>query len=115
MGEAFWDARRDASVRREEDRWAGMQAAEQHQMMVDENCAESRSRKNAGSIPYDLLTLRYHDTNDGNALLAADAHARERQHGRMCQMYDNSNKSGYNPLTGEVNPCGKLGRQPYQA
>merc|ERR1711959_709438 len=109
MGEAFWDARRDASVRREEDRWAGMQAAEQHQMMVDENCAESRSRKNAGSIPYDVLTLRYHDTDDGNALLAADAHARERAAARSHTMYDNANKTGYNPVTGEVNPYGHMG------
>merc|ERR1712205_136489 len=112
--ERFWDARREANVHREEKRWEQMEQAEEHQMAIDESMKEARSRKNAGSIPYDLLTLRYHDTDDGNKLLETDAHARERQHGRMCQMYDNSNKSGYNPVTGETNPYGKLGRDPYQ-
>merc|ERR1712216_55919 len=112
--EKFWDARREANVHREEKRWEQMEQAEEHQMAIDESMKEARSRKNAGSIPYDLLTLRYHDTDDGNKLLETDAHARERQHGRMCQMYDDSNKSGYNPVTGETNPYGKLGRDPYQ-
>merc|ERR1711959_220888 len=108
--EKFWDARREASVHREEQRWEQMEQAEEHQMSIDENMKEARSRKNAGSIPYDLLTLRYHDTDDGQALHEADAHARSRQQARSHQMYDNSNKSGYNPVTGETNPYGKLGR-----
>merc|ERR1711871_869080 len=108
--ERFWDARRDANVRREETRWQQMEHAEQHQAAIDENCQESRSRKNAGSIPYDLVTLRYHDTEDGNALLAADADARTRQQARTELMYDNANRSGYNPVTGDVNPFGKMGR-----
>merc|ERR1711959_30062 len=106
--ERFWDARRDASVRREETRWQQMEQVEQHQAQIDENCQESRSRKNAGSIPYDLVTLRYHDTDDGNALLAADRDARERAKGRTEAMYDNANRSGYNPVTGDVNPFGKI-------
>merc|ERR1712093_144892 len=113
--ERFWDARRDANVRREEQRWEKMESQEAHQMAIDESCKESRSRKNAGSIPYDVLTLRYHDTDDGNALLQADAHARERAAARSHTMYDNSNRTGYNPVTGAVNPYGHMGRQPYQA
>merc|ERR1711959_483762 len=108
--ERFWDARRDASVRREETRWQQMEQVEQHQAQIDENCQESRSRKNAGSIPYDLVTLRYHDTDDGNALLAADHHARERAQMRTHAMYDNANRTGYNPLTGQINPYGHMGR-----
>jgi len=108
--EKFYDARRDASVVREEARWEKMESQEQHQMAIDENCKESRSRKNAGSIPYDVLTLRYHDTDEGNALLEADAHARERQQQRSHLMYDNSNRSGFNPLTGDVNPYGHMSR-----
>merc|ERR1712023_23324 len=108
--EHFWDARREANVRREEQRWEQMEAAEKHQAQIDENCQEARSRKNAGSIPYDLVTLRYHDTDDGSALLAADQHARERQQERTHAMYDNANRSGYNPLTGQVNPYGHMGR-----
>ena len=112
--ENFWDARRDANVRREEARWSAMEAAEEHQAQIEENTQESRSRKNAGSIPYDPVTLRYlsrlthrwlglsrldpnpepachravvltcgwwgryHDTDDGNALLEADAATRVR-------------------------------------
>merc|ERR1711939_1201226 len=109
--EHFWDARREANVRREESRWDKMEGEEKRQMQIDENCQEARSKKNAGSIPYDPVTLRYHDTDDGNALLAADAAARERQKARSETMYDNSNRSGYNPLTGDVNPYGKIGRR----
>jgi len=57
--ENFWDARRDANVRREERRWGEMEAAEEHQAQIEENTQESRSRKNAGSIPYDPVTLRF--------------------------------------------------------
>merc|ERR1711912_53285 len=77
--EHFWDARRESNVRREENRWEKMETQEKHQMAIDENCKDSRSKKNAGSIPYDMLTLRYHDADDGNALLASDLHAKDRQ------------------------------------
>lgn len=89
-----------------------MEDAEKHQSMVDDNCQESRSRKNAGSIPYDLLTLRYHDTDEGAALLGADAAARSRSKFRSNCMYDNANRSGFNPVTGDVNPLGMKGREP---
>ena len=56
--ENFWDARRDANVRREEMRWNAMEAAEERQAQIEENTQESRSKKNAGSIPYDPVTLR---------------------------------------------------------
>merc|ERR1711988_116846 len=108
--ENFWDARRDANVHREEKRWEKMEQQEQHQMAIDANCAESRSRKNAGSIPYDMITLRYHDTDEGGALLQSDQQAKERQVARSQTMYDNANRTGYNPVTGDVNPYGALGR-----
>lgn len=109
--EQFWDARRDAGVRREEQRWDKMEKQEQAQMAIDANCAESRSKKNAGSIPYDMLTLKYHDTAEGGALLESDQHAKERQVARSHCMYDNANRTGYNPLTGDVNPFGAMGRR----
>jgi len=33
--ENFWDARREASVRREEGRWESMEAAEDHQAQIE--------------------------------------------------------------------------------
>ena len=46
--EDFYDARRNANVRREEQRWDQMEQQEQRIAEVEQNCAESRSRKNAG-------------------------------------------------------------------
>merc|ERR1712166_708435 len=102
--ETFYDARRDAGVRREEGRWEVMEAQEQRMAEVDETSAESRGRKNAGSAPFDLLTLQYHDTPAGESLATADQGARVRQDARSGQMYGNANRSGFNPLTGHDNP-----------
>eukprot|EP00658_Telonema_sp_P-2_P063650 TRINITY_DN5240_c0_g1_i16.p1 TRINITY_DN5240_c0_g1~~TRINITY_DN5240_c0_g1_i16.p1 ORF type:complete len:242 (-),score=84.25 TRINITY_DN5240_c0_g1_i16:192-872(-) len=101
--EDFYDARREATVRREEERWERMETEESKNAEIDANCAESRSRKNAGSAPFDLLTLQYHDTPAGENLASLDQGARERQFARSSQMYDNANRSGFNPVTGESN------------
>merc|ERR1711988_1861422 len=47
--ERFWDARRDANVRREETRWQQMEHAEQHQAAIDENC-QARAMSNHESL-----------------------------------------------------------------
>ena len=46
--ENFYDARRDSNVRREETRWESMEQQEQRNAEIEAQCAESRSRKNAG-------------------------------------------------------------------
>ena len=33
--ENFWDARREANIRREEQRWEAMEAAEDHQAQIE--------------------------------------------------------------------------------
>merc|ERR1712195_126237 len=91
--ENFYDARRDSNVKRE-----------QRNAEIEAQCAESRSRKNAGSAPFDMLTLQYHDTPAGEQLADADQGARDRALGRQASMYDNANRSGFNPLTGHDNP-----------
>jgi len=107
--ERFWDARRDAGVVREEQRWEKMEDQEKRQMAIDASQQESRSKKNAGSIPYDMLTLRYHDTTDGTALLQSDEQSKERAVARSHCLYDNANRSGFNPVTGDTNPYGPTG------
>merc|ERR1711865_403094 len=102
--ENFYDARRDSNVRREETRWESMEDQERRNAEIEAECAESRSRKNAGSAPFDMLTLQYHDTEAGEQLAAADQGARDRAVGRQHAMYDNANRSGFNPLTGGDNP-----------
>jgi len=102
--EDFYDARRDSSIRREEARWESMEEQERRNAEAEAHCAESRSRKNAGSAPFDMVTLQYHDTEAGKALAEADQGARSRQQARSKQMYDNANRSGFNPVTGGDNP-----------
>eukprot|EP00656_Telonema_subtile_P055857 TRINITY_DN8781_c0_g1_i2.p1 TRINITY_DN8781_c0_g1~~TRINITY_DN8781_c0_g1_i2.p1 ORF type:complete len:117 (+),score=20.01 TRINITY_DN8781_c0_g1_i2:82-432(+) len=110
--DSFHDARRTAHVDREEGRWQQMEGEEARLAALDASSAESRSRKNAGSAPFDLLTLQYHDTPAGESLASADQGARVRQFARSAQMYDNANRSGFNPLTGEDNAYHSSNRTP---
>merc|ERR1712167_393253 len=43
--ENFYDARRESNVRREETRWENMEAQERKNAEIEQQCAESRSRK----------------------------------------------------------------------
>ena len=104
--------RRDNNLAREEKRWVDMSA----QAQADADRLESKrasglaAKKNASSLPVNLISLEYRTDRAGSLLAHQDSMVKYRSALRTQHLYDRGN-SAYNPITGapklEVAPPAK--------
>ena len=104
--EAVRDNRRDAAVGREETRWARIEAHAQSEKEKWERYRAdgSKAKRNAGSVPFDLVTLNYVPGQAGAQLRAHDQVVRYRSAARAQNLQHRMNSAGYNPVTGADQP-----------
>ncbi len=104
------DFKRAAMIDKEEVRWAEIDESQLNEQKKWEQIRElgERNRRNTGSVPYDPITLGYHNNNDGDQLKHSDDMIRYRSALRA-QALRSRNTCGFNPITGEP---GKFLNQP---
>ena len=104
--EAAIEKRRQDHERREESRFRRMddeaRAAEEHAQYLRDN--PNKGRANQSSVPYDPVSMRYDDSLDGQRLKHKDQRARYAAKLRTNRLQAQTNRNGYNPITGEDVP-----------
>ena len=98
----IYQAKRGEAVAREERRWEQMEAAK---VAEAEKYARYRDdplmgKKNVGSMPFDPVTLRYNDGDDGARLAYEDERIRYRAALRAKNIHEKQNGCGFDTLTG---------------
>lgn len=98
-----YSAKREEAVVREEERWAQMEAQKKAEVEKYQRYREDplMGKKNVGSMPFDVVTLKYNDGADGARMAYEDEQIRYRAALRAKNIHEKSNGSEYNPLTGQ--------------
>ena len=96
------DNRREASMLRDETRWSRLDAQSQaeKEKWTRERAEGTKAKRNAGSVPFDLVTLNYVPGAAGQQLQAHDQVVRYRSAARAQNLQNRMNSAGYNPVTG---------------
>ena len=87
----------------EEERWARIQQekANEEANWLAERQAGIKAKRNASSVPFDMVTLQYHDSLDGERLRYHDDKVRYRAAVRSSNLLKNGgSRAGYDILTG---------------
>ena len=100
--EEFNEKRRMEAFAREEERWATIQQRELIEQDRLKRLQEDpmASKMNSGSNPYDIVTMEYHPTPEGQMLAYHDELVRYRQDIRSAFLAG-KNHAGFNCITGE--------------
>lgn len=87
---------------REGERWARIDAAAREEAERWDEIRESgeRAKRNKSSVPYNPLTLEYHESADGLKLRYADDLVRYRAAQRAYQLQQKDVSTDYNPISG---------------
>jgi hypothetical protein len=95
------DEKRAAMIDREEVRWNEIDTTQSTEQQKWEQIRElgERNRRNTSSVPYDPITLGYHDNKDGDHLRHSDDMVRYRSAMRAQQLRSR-NTCGFDPITG---------------
>ena len=98
---AMLDAKRAALIEREEARWQQIERAQEVERSKWDKIRNegARNRTNVNSVPYNPVTLRYNDNEEGDDLRKSDNLVRVRAAQRAKILHDRGN-SGFNPITG---------------
>ena len=98
----FTEKRRAESFAREEERWASMQQRELIEKDRLQRIQEDpmTAKMNCGSNPYDIVTMEYHNTPEGQVLAYHDKLVRYRQDIRAAFLAGKTH-AGFNCITGE--------------
>ena len=96
------DAKRAALIDKEEIRWGDIDESQMTEQQKWEHIRElgERNRRNTSSVPYDPITLGYHDNQDGDKLRHTDDMIRYRAAMRAQQLRK-KNTCGFDPITGD--------------
>ena len=100
---AMLDAKRAALIEREEARWQQIERAQEAERSKWDRIRNegARNRTNVNSVPYNPVTLRYNDNEEGDDLRKSDNLVRVRAAQRAKILHDRGN-SGFNPITGSL-------------
>jgi len=100
--EQIVSARREANAMREGERWARIDAAAREEAERWDEIRETgeRAKRNKSSVPYNPLTLEYHESDDGLKLRYADDLVRFRAAQRAYTLQGHDVSTDYNPITG---------------
>ena len=92
---------RAALIEKEEVRWGEIDESQLSEQQKWERIRElgERNRRNTSSVPYDPITLGYHDNKDGDQLRHNDNMVRYRSAMRAQQLRSR-NTCGFDPITG---------------
>ena len=95
------DEKRAALIEKEEVRWSEIDESQLSEQQKWERIRElgERNRRNTSSVPYDPITLGYHDNKDGDQLRHNDNMVRYRSAMRAQQLRSR-NTCGFDPITG---------------
>lgn len=101
--EVITHKRRELNALREEDRWARMDrdAKEDEEKWHKLREDGEKARRNKSSVPYNPLTLQYHDTEDGTRLKYSDDLIKYRAAQRAQNLQKKNVSTDYNPITGD--------------
>ena len=107
-------ARRHANALREEERWNQIDKANQKEEQKWEYMRThgAKAQRNNSSVPYDPITLKYHDSHEGEKLQYTDDMIRYRAGIRSNYLYQHSQGDGHNPLTGQASVGPKIPAKP---
>ncbi|KAG6954924.1 hypothetical protein JG688_00012127 [Phytophthora aleatoria] len=97
------ERRRHETVNRDVRRWVAMDAAsaEEKRRLEALRASGSKARRNKGGEPFNPITLKYNDGNDGERLQAADTAIKQRAMLRAQNLQYHNSREGINPITGE--------------
>ena len=97
--------RRDVNADREEIRWEKIdtKAVADKEKWDRYRDHGGKARRNKKSVPFDLVSLSYEKTGDGDRLRANDNVVRYRAAQRAENLQGRSNSAGFNPVTGADN------------
>lgn len=98
----IYNQKREENVVREEERWRKMEEAKKAEV---EKYTRYRAdplmgKKNVGSMPFDVVTLKYNDGDDGARLAYEDEQIRYRAALRAKNLHEKSTGSSFDPVTG---------------
>mmetsp|Transcript_6894 Transcript_6894/g.16429 ORF Transcript_6894/g.16429 Transcript_6894/m.16429 type:complete len:225 (-) Transcript_6894:71-745(-) len=101
-GEQIISARREANAAREGERWARIDAAARNEAERWDEIRETgeRAKRNKSSVPYNPLTLEYHESHEGLKLRYADDLVRYRAAQRAYTLQSHDVSTDYNPISG---------------
>eukprot|EP01062_Namystynia_karyoxenos_P003974 TRINITY_DN11402_c0_g1_i1.p3 TRINITY_DN11402_c0_g1~~TRINITY_DN11402_c0_g1_i1.p3 ORF type:complete len:238 (+),score=65.52 TRINITY_DN11402_c0_g1_i1:69-716(+) len=96
----FWERRRARRIRRESDRWQALdhKDAKEHRR---QELLVGTGRRNQGSVPYDLVSHRFGNSNDAATAKYRDDCVEYLAKCRTRNLFQKNNASGYNILTGQ--------------
>ena len=99
---------------REEDRWSKIDSEhtndeEKWRYLREES---DKAKRNVSSVPYDPITLKYNDNQDGLRLRYADDTIRYRAALRAQNLQSRMTADGFNPVTGNALPPPVLPERP---
>lgn len=98
------DVHRQQKVAREEGRWAEMAAKEEQDDLRWEQLRDEgvKAKKNASGVPYNMISLQYASSPDGEKLRREDEQVRHRAALRSQHLVANGDtRSQYNIINGE--------------
>ena len=98
----IYNNKRQENIVREEHRWAKME--EQKKAEVEKytryRADPLMGKKNVGSMPFDVVTLKYNDGADGARMAYEDEQIRYRAALRAKNLHEKSTGSSFDPITG---------------
>ena len=100
--EQIYYSKRLGNADREEKRWRTIEMEDDLDRQRWEEMREhgTFSRSNKTSVPYNPISLKYDDSNDGDRLRFSDDTLRYRSALRADHLQRRMNGAGYNPITG---------------
>mmetsp|Transcript_22452 Transcript_22452/g.75513 ORF Transcript_22452/g.75513 Transcript_22452/m.75513 type:complete len:212 (-) Transcript_22452:220-855(-) len=104
--ELMFYGRRTARAEREEQRWSAAQEEHEREERKLHHAREAGSmwKANKGSMPYDVISMKYHEDTSGQQLRYSDDMTRFRASHRAAHLHSKDNATGFNPITGEKAP-----------
>ena len=95
--------RRMANAVREEDRWRSIDAQNQREEAKWEAMRDDgeKGQRNNSSVPYNPITLKYNDSQEGEKLKYTDDMIRYRAGIRSNYLFQHGGGDGYDPVTGQ--------------
>ncbi len=95
--------KQEAQSRKEEARWTGIEDSylKDEAKFEDYRKAGKKAKRNAQSVPYNPITLGYHNSLGGEQLRNQDEHIRYRAATRAKNLLARMSFTPYDPITGE--------------
>eukprot|EP00164_Ancoracysta_twista_P004772 GFYU01006462.1.p1 GENE.GFYU01006462.1~~GFYU01006462.1.p1 ORF type:complete len:214 (-),score=68.13 GFYU01006462.1:126-767(-) len=95
------DHKRERALQREEDRWHKLEdEARAEQERADSLKNTLKAKNNENSVPYNPITQRYDDGDDGDKLKRQDEYLRYRADVRAHYLFTKGSGDGFDPITG---------------